>query len=243
MLSELDQRIARAIYSRQPWDESKVVRDDVGQFADKEGHFERNATRRKFIAELEESGHPESMQREYLSHINHVLNAMPNDAVRALRDNLKLSIFYDSTEALTNEFIGRGVMAGMEAGGAWEGPDRQGKGNLHLDGATKDTSIDTNGIYAHEFGHACDWQPGSIDILPGGVLSSRKSGPISKTSEWLEAFYDELSDQQLSDYAATSEVEGFAEFARLCWGMGKTTDEIKAAYPQCFGVFRKHRLI
>lgn len=241
-MTELDERLHRAIYAKQPWDESKVARDDIGQFAEKDSHFARLAVRRKFLSELEESGHPQSLQRTFMSHVDRVLKSMPDVAVTALRSNIKLAIFYPSTRELSNEFIGQ-IPKGAEAGGIWEGPDREGRGNLHLDGAHAESEIDECGIYAHEFGHACDWQPGSIDILPTGGLVSVKPGPISRTSEWLEAFYDELSDRQLSDYASTSPMEGFAEFARKCWMSDSPPGEVQKDFPQSFAVFRKHGLI
>jgi len=65
----------------------------------------------------------------------------------------------------------------------------------------------------------------------------------SDSARWRDAYKAELADKQLSDYASTSPSEGFAEFARLCWGTGTRPREIAEDFPKCWAVFEAVGLV
>lgn len=82
------------------------------------------------------------------------------------------------------------------------------------------------GIYAHEFAHAIDGADRSV----------------SSTPEWGRAWESEirLSKNPPSDYAVTSEMEGFAEFGRLAFTHPQAA---KTMYPKCAAVWKSHGLL
>lgn len=82
-------------------------------------------------------------------------------------------------------------------------------------------------VWAHELGHAID-------------------GPefeLSSSAEWHAAFQAEIADKQLSNYAATEPVEGFAEFCRAVYGSDVEHAEIARHFPQCTKFFKRRGLL
>jgi hypothetical protein len=94
-------------------------------------------------------------------------------------------------------------------------------GGLHL---ATDAVVDPRGVAAHEIGHALD------------VSDDRGTFDLSGDPEWIAAWRAEMGAGQLSNYARTDEVEGFAEFARHLWGAGAADT---SAFPKCAAYFRR----
>ncbi|MGA2254712.1 MAG: hypothetical protein ABSG53_08635 [Thermoguttaceae bacterium] len=84
-------------------------------------------------------------------------------------------------------------------------------------------------IFAHEIAHAIDAGP----FLKSDCISSR--------TEWRLAWSIEIDSDEvlLTEYARTSECEGFAEFGALA-----LTDPVFArrVFPTCWAVWRQHHL-
>lgn len=169
---------------------------------------------------------------EYLTAVQDVLPWMSTKALTAMRNNILGTKFFPSLKALTNAVEPGAGYASI--GGCWEG-GRSGRGTLYLDGGSGFTAVGkAREIYAHEFTHAIDWIP-----------DSRANGgsPITDTAEWQDAFNSEVAGGQLSEYAATVDYEGFAEFGRLLYGTGRRHSEIESQFPKCMAVFRKYGLV
>lgn len=103
-------------------------------------------------------------------------------------------------------------------------------GELTFDGGFEDEGyVDDNGqmsavgIFSHEIGHAID----TVD----------KKFSHSKTKEFKKCFAAEIADGQITDYAATDEQEGFAEFCRLLYGSSVGREEVVKKFPMTTGFF------
>jgi hypothetical protein len=196
----------------------------------------RWAVRQKFRDGLADAANlTNEKRRGYLEETQTVLDYMPPKALDAMTANVRKINFYRSTKDI-DKWINDTRRPGEEevkaVGGVWVPDLKTGEGELHIAGGTSYAS--GREIYAHEFGHACDWR---TDRNGAGL------GPISKTSLWLEAFSSELASEKLGKYAAKNPIEGFAEFARLCWGTGESYSAIEAEYPKSFAVFKKYGLV
>ncbi len=66
---------------------------------------------------------------------------------------------------------------------------------------------------------------------------------MSFEPEFGRAYREEIQDGQLSDYATTSEQEGFAEFCRLLYGSDADHSAIEEAFPKTFSFFKSQGLI
>ncbi len=88
-------------------------------------------------------------------------------------------------------------------------------------------SYTSRGLYAHELTHAID---------AGGNNYSNQDG-------WKSAFEKELREGQLCDYAAKSELEGFAEFGRLLYAGEHYHEHVKKAFPLSFAFWEKMGLV
>ena len=183
----------------------------------------------------------------YLANIQRVLNWMETPALLSMQENLRKTLFYANTRRLTDSVISEheraSVGPGYNIGGAWSHNRDDNRGDLHLDGGSdiggNSSTMTAASIYAHEFGHAVDWIPPKEEVTPNGTYHSRGKH-ISNTMAWMKAYSEELANKQLSDYASTSLAEGFAEFARYCWGEGNRPKEVAAAFPKCYEVFKSH---
>lgn len=216
--------------------------------ADRKEWWEQyNKVRTMFRDALVESEIDNKKKAENLSTAMKVIQRMPTQALMALMANATKTQFYSSLEDLTKSMSGKGMRTSGVIGGCWAGSGDSASGVLHLDGGFKTPgSIDSRGIYSHEFGHACDWHDGNQrerKTAEGTYYEGAPAGEISSTTEWRAAFDAELSTGQLSKYGATSPSEGFAEFARLCWGTDQRPKDIATDYPQCFKVFQKRGLM
>lgn len=89
----------------------------------------------------------------------------------------------------------------------------------------------THETYAHELTHAID------DAYAGSF-----GGSLSENDQWREAFKDEILSKKLSNYAATSESEGFAEFGRMLYGTNTDPARIEEAFPKCAAFFKSYGL-
>jgi len=183
----------------------------------------------------------------YLANIQRVLNWMETPALLSMQENLRKTLFYANTKRLTDNVISEheraSVGPGYSIGGAWSHNRDDNRGDLHLDGGSdiggNSSTMTAASIYAHEFGHAVDWIPPKEEVTSNGTYHSRGKH-ISDTMAWMKAYSEELANKQLSDYASTSSAEGFAEFARYCWGEGNRPKEVAAAFPKCYEVFKSH---
>ena len=226
------------------WDETKHPRgqpENAGEFAPAQGAQETRrakpqsqshaAAHAMIRDKLAASGLDPQRQAQYAEAYSAVLNRMPERAAHLLVEHAMNIKFYASTEHLSDAMRKVDPRITGTIGGAWQAAE--GYGVLHLDGGHgRPGSLDAQGIYAHETGHVCD------------VYEGKNPGyRISMTPEWLVAFRAELLDEQLSQYAATRASEGFAEFARLCWGTRWRPSDIAENFPMCYAVFKAHGLI
>lgn len=90
---------------------------------------------------------------------------------------------------------------------------------------------DPQGTLAHELGHALD----SSGL--GGYYQ------ISRSDEFKRAWHRELASGALTDYAATDEVEGFAEFCRLLYGEDHGRERAAQEFPQCYAVAQRFGMV
>lgn len=201
---------------------------------------EFNKARTLFRDELAKSDIPNDQKREYLDSVQHVLTYMPKEAISALSANVEGVKWYPDTLSLTKEInrLDRKGKAGRMVGGAWQSSMYSAKGVLHLDGGLGGWQ-EMRGIHAHEMGHACDW----VQVRdPNDEEDTGTGHRISWEWEWRKAYEDEIQSGHLSNYAKKNPTEGFAEFARLCWGSGQRPKSIAAEFPKCYAVFKKHKL-
>jgi hypothetical protein len=90
------------------------------------------------------------------------------------------------------------------------------------------------GVFTHELGHA-------IDGVPKRSTSTKH--PFSDDYDWKEAWQEEILGKRLTEYAATSQSEGFAEMCRLVYDGGVPMNEIEDAMPKCFAFFKTNGLL
>lgn len=91
--------------------------------------------------------------------------------------------------------------------------------------------VDRSGVLAHEIGHALDQS------------DDRRHFDLSGHPEFLSAWQAEMSRGQLSRYAATDEVEGFAEFCRLLYGTDDGMERAAREFPRSYHYFKRVGLI
>ena len=176
---------------------------------------------------------PNSRKKQYMEHIQKVLDYMPVGALKTASLTVRDAQFHNSTIGLT-KFLKGSSYEGI-IGGAWRHVAGQITGELHLDGGD-DIGGNVGGqtareIYSHEFGHAVDGDPHTGRFRSDG-------------EDWQQAWQEEvnLKHAPLSEYAKTSPSEGWAEFARMAWS-GMRPRDIREMYPKCYEVFKKHGLV
>lgn len=88
-------------------------------------------------------------------------------------------------------------------------------------------NVDQRGVIAHEVGHALDQS------------DDRRHFDLSGHPEFVQAWRAEMSRGQLSNYARTDEVEGFAEACRLLYGTEGGAETFRNQFPRCHAYFRR----
>ncbi len=201
---------------------------------------EFNKARDLVHLELIGSNLSNEQKREYLDNAQHVLIVMPKPAVKAFNRNVERIKFYGDTATLTETInrMDKKDRSGATVGGVWEGNPYSSRGTLHLDGDLKTWQTNRE-VYAHEFGHACDWMTTKNPLDEEDVSGGHR---ISWHPDWQRAYHAEIAGGKLTKYATTSPTEGFAEFARLCW-TGERPKTIAKEFPQCYAVFKQHGLV
>lgn len=89
-----------------------------------------------------------------------------------------------------------------------------------------------HGIYTHELAHSIDGEGEGWD----------KTGYLSETAEWQDAFGEELAGEQLTQYGATKPIEGFAEFVRVMYAGRVKPDELEQRFPKCAAFMKEQEL-
>jgi len=164
---------------------------------------------------------------------NNVFEQMPDAVKECLDKNLGSCEFFPSVRDLTHACHRRHPQfRRVSSIAGWASAPLEGvrKGSLHLDGDGSDCT--TEAIYAHEIGHVID------------PFSQTKDDPvlkrISHRKEWQTAWKEELENDSLTVYAASSAQEGFAEFARAVLWDSKGKDgraALRRQFPKCYKVF------
>ncbi len=188
----------------------------------------------------------------YRNYMNSVLTNMPDSAIEDIQNNLTDRSTFTNTQAEVpdawlelykskpwfndpeSQEISRAFekkaeeLKEMGAAGLYS-PDQ---GAIIADGGEELARSDYNsftsrGVYAHELTHAIDG--------PKSYYSSK--------GRWRDAFHEELKEGQLCAYAATSELEGFAEFGRLLYAGEHLHEDIKRDFPKSFAFWEKMGLV
>jgi hypothetical protein len=140
-----------------------------------------------------------------------VLNRTPSGMLERMDDGVKSFQFYNDLKQLTGAANWPTFGASDETVG---GTYTRSKGRLRLDGIERGFEGGIEGVYAHELTHAADC--GSQAGVKGAYYE------LSENDDWEAAWNEEIVRpgkkpiyRNLTDYAAQSPVEGFAEFGRL----------------------------
>jgi hypothetical protein len=156
---------------------------------------------------------------------------MPEGATRRLGAHLGKVHAAATFDEVTREFDRRTFGLNLKPGEAVAGFYSRLDKALWIDGTSEhgeSIADDTQrGLWAHEMGHALD-------------------GPnreYSESPEWQSVFQEEIAGKQLSNYAATSATEGFAEFCRAVYGTDVPHDRIEKLFPGSVAYFRKRGLL
>jgi len=158
-----------------------------------------------------------------------VFERMTSTALLRIRQNVVEIRFYETLEEMTAELarteekVRRLLANGRTIGGAYQSSTRR----LHLDGGAEEMGPEgLIGLYAHEFCHAING--------PGRPLSSARS--------WQEAWQAEILANPLTETAATTPHEGFAEFGRFLYSEPNRRRWLQKSYPRCAEVWRRNGL-
>lgn len=92
-------------------------------------------------------------------------------------------------------------------------------------------NVDQQETLAHEIGHAIDQS------------DDRKHFQLSGDPEFVQAWKSEMGRGQLSNYARTDEVEGFAEACRLAFGTEGGMETFRSQFPLCYAYFKRTGLV
>lgn len=172
---------------------------------------------------------PEYAKLFHIHAFQSVVAKLPKKAVERVSRHLGAVRVHATSEPVTKEWLDRTFgLHKLKAGEAILGFYSTHDGALWVDGVeTADAENSRRGVWSHEMGHVID-------------------GPkfeLSKSPEWQEAFAAEIAGKQLSDYAATSACEGFAEFCRAVYGTDVERAKVAALFPRCTAFFQKRKLI
>jgi len=147
---------------------------------------------------------------------------MPEKAAKLAMDGVKKVEFFDTARDLTKRAIELHpeMSADIPEGSVIAGLFTE-KGQLLLNGGkeTGDNEDATHGTYLHELVHAMD-----------------PDDKVAFSDDWLLAWGREMRAGQLTEYGASSPVEGLAEFGRVLYDNGD--DAVREAYPKAYSVFK-----
>lgn len=198
---------------------------------DKSGinHPDYQSLRKLFIGSLKSVDIPVKKKKEFAEQMQMALQAMSPEAVTSARHGIEGVQWHKDEIALTRA-TGRAdkLAEGKVIVGCYVFNEQGNMGELNLDGGGAD-------VYVHELAHAADW------TTTGDQRASGQGGRISDTDEWKQAFESELKNGSISDYGATSPIEGFAEFARTVWGYPEHHEKLKQSHPKCWSIFEKYK--
>ena len=193
----------------------------------------RRAQQRRLLTkvdkELGRARLPESTAHRYRRHFECLADALSLAGLDLLMYNLRRIRFFPSLCTMNEYLLKRRFQKVDEKRclGMW----RSQNGTLFLaDGEEAREPLGSEReIFAHEIAHAIDAGP------------FLKSDRISNRTEWQLAWSIEVDCDELplTEYARTSECEGFAEFGALA-----LTNPVFArrAFPRCWAVWRHHHL-
>lgn len=187
---------------------------------------------------------------EYVATAQQVAEKMTDTMLQRANENTLGVSWYKHVDDLTLKFMPKKDLSEKgRIGGAWV-ESHQSKGHLHLDGPFESGSQlrELDHLYAHEFGHAFDGNPGGSQLHPyridryGGDPVRPGSPMLSDTRIWSDAHLAEIDtdDIALSKYAQTSHSEGFAEYARLVL---TDPDTAREKFPKCWRAWQKFGLL
>lgn len=210
---------ARNLKTADNWDETKHPRAENGEFGQGGTHSELRAM-------LEKNNLAPDNRKSYSDTLAAVCNAMPPAAQKMVKAVVNDIVARDTLPELRDYYERVTGVARPKLGGSWDSET----GTLMLNGGG--TDVDRRGVYAHELAHAMD----------------SGAGHISETKEWKAAFNTEQDAiaEFVSDYAAISPVEAFAEIGRLMYGSDNPSGLIKAVkrhLPMCYAVWENEGLV
>ena len=172
------------------------------------------------VSELVHAPHnrhvPRRQREEYERTLHEVVGRLTPAMAAAILPHLgEIELYRDVQDLTESLFPGEEGLAG----GAWSYFPGEPTGVLQIDGGAP--GVPPAEIYAHELGHALDYQHRHSD-----------------TPEWQEAWKEEIArdDAPLSRYATWDAHEGLAEFGRL-FGTGHQLEA--RMFPRCYACFRK----
>ena len=178
---------------------------------------------------------PTSMlKRDYEKAVGRVMDAIPQEAQKRIDAHVVKSFFGAHGEDIVEEIKSDNLKSGWpplmsdqeKKLSRSRGVYNRNTKTVYIDGGANEKMIRQTA--AHELTHAID-------------------GPNADFSEaflWRTAWVDEIfRTDNLSKYAKTHPIEGFAEFGRLLYGTDTPKEEIKKKFPQCYDFFENKGLI
>ncbi len=178
-------------------------------------------------------------KKAYQAATDGVLSAMPEVAQQRVAASLKKVSLFGTTQELTQDLVARHpesdklkrVLAnGSVVGGSFYPKTGEwlADGDVGLTGDfSQEGRSNVHETYAHELTHAID----------GPELE------FSSSKEWQMAYDAELRGGNLSQYASTSAVEGFAEFGRALYSGGADEETLAFFFPRSVKFFRDRGLM
>ncbi len=153
-----------------------------------------------------------------------VSSRLPAPALQRLSEGGRLRAFisHATSDALAAQWTAATGEVDREVGGWYDNET----GELVLNG------FDPRGSLAHELTHALD-----------AAGNGQNWWQLSTAESWKAAWRSDIQGGNLSDYATSNEVEGFAEFGRLLWGTDNGPELAQVYFPRAFRVFQQYGLV
>lgn len=171
-------------------------------------------------------------KRSHVYALYRVVGRMPEKAVRRLAANVRRVVALKDAHEGTREYLKAAGRLPKDVDSVLGFYD-PGAGSVYSDGGAEhgarggDPEDTQRGVWSHELTHAIDG--------PGFKLSGHP--------DWQAAFEAELAGGALSDYGATSALEGFAEFGRAAYGADVPLATVERLFPRCTAYFRRRGLV